>query len=66
MITNEWLQGYLSALKSVEKAVVELKKESRLNSSIEAFESVEAYVQQVRGNYKDLVEKLNKENKHES
>jgi len=62
MITNEYLKGYINALDNIKSIVNTYKIDSNNNHSLEAFNDVLNYIEQVRNNYKQLVKELNEKN----
>lgn len=61
-MTNEWLQGYIAALKNLE-AFCETTKLEKNYDQQRALEYVVIFIHQVRENYKQLVEDLNEKSK---
>lgn len=62
MITNEYIKGYINALDNIKSIVNTYKIDSNNNHSLEAFNDVLNYIEQVRNNYKQLVKELNEKN----
>jgi hypothetical protein len=60
-MTNEWLQGYLAALKNIQDAIQKLYNESPdyTGDSRNGYFNTIEYIKEVRTNYKKLVEELN-------
>ncbi len=60
-MTNEWLQGYLAALKNIEDATKQFVKDSEdyRRDDISGYKDVLFYIRTVKENYKKLVEELN-------
>jgi hypothetical protein len=62
-MTNEWLQGYLAALKNIELLTVNFSKDTDDGDAIDAYANVLHTIEEVRTNYKKLVEELNEKSK---
>lgn len=67
MITNDFIKGYLAALRTTENTldgmITEFKKSGPTEETVpEILESLIVFIQGQRIAYKELVDKLNKEN----
>jgi hypothetical protein len=61
-MTNEWLQGYLAALKNV-SAFCSTHKLGQNYYAAQALREVDAFIEQVENNYRELVKELNEKSK---
>jgi type III secretory pathway component EscV len=57
-MTNEWLQGYLAALKNID-AFCNTHKLGQNYDSARALHEVRVFIEQVENNYRQLVKELN-------
>lgn len=63
--TNDWLQGYLTALANIEFATKDFMDQAKdtERSAIEGYRDVIFYIGTVRQSYRKLVEELNEKSK---
>jgi hypothetical protein len=59
IVNNEWLQGYLAALKNLELMTSSLKDNSLSLEAVTAYDDVLVIIEQVKNNYRLLVKELN-------
>lgn len=75
MITNEYIKGYITALRTVEenadhliasyKNVQSSRYEEHSEIALEALHNVKSHIKQLKESYKDLVQRLNNGQKKE-
>jgi hypothetical protein len=75
MITNDYIKGYITALKTVEenadhliasyKSVQSSRYEEHSEIALEALYNVKSHIKQLKESYKDLVQRLNNGQKKE-
>jgi hypothetical protein len=75
MINNDYIQGYINALKTLETftdhliATYELEKRETLSTSedprLEPLQQVKKNINEIRSNYRDLIQRLNDGQKKE-
>jgi len=64
MINNDWLKGYIQALKTIEDGIKTHRENDISAENYIAYDKILRYINHIRDNYKDLVKDLNnKENK---